>query len=165
MTLRLLNSQKTNIKERSAITLSFLTTLNYMFTISLWFCSLVFSYSYTAKNQYQKFETNIPRKGIAWSQSQFLHSCVYKRFIYSHDRSAYICCRKYVDRSWEYINLSQTHECGNWDWGRSIPRKGIHKWDFHCSAAPFYNLFHLLFLPILSIFYLFCCPMILAGSW
>jgi hypothetical protein len=22
---------------------------------------------------------------------------------------------KYVDRSWEYINRSQTHECGNWD--------------------------------------------------
>ncbi len=31
------------------------------------------------------------------------------------------CCRKYVDRSWEYINRSQTHECGNWDWGRAIP--------------------------------------------
>jgi hypothetical protein len=26
---------------------------------------------YTAKNQYRKFETNIPRKGIAWPQSQF----------------------------------------------------------------------------------------------
>ncbi len=24
------------------------------------------------------------------------------------------CWRKYVDRSWEYINRSQTHECGNW---------------------------------------------------
>ncbi len=23
------------------------------------------------------------------------------------------CCRKNVDRSWEYINHSQTHECGN----------------------------------------------------
>ncbi len=45
------------------------------------------------------------------------------------------CCRKYVDRSWEYINRSQTHECGNWGWGRAIPRKGIHKWDFHCSAG------------------------------
>jgi hypothetical protein len=41
---------------------------------------------------------------------------------------------KYVDRSWEYINRSQTHECGNWDGGGAIPRKGIHKWDFRCSA-------------------------------
>ncbi len=45
------------------------------------------------------------------------------------------CCRKYVDRSWEYINRSQTHECGNWDWDRAILRKGIHKWDFLCSAC------------------------------
>ncbi len=42
---------------------------------------------------------------------------------------------KYVDQSWDYINLSQTHECGNWDCvGRAIPRKGTHKWDFLCSA-------------------------------
>ncbi len=33
--------------------------------------------------------------------------------------------RKYVDWSWEYINHSKTHECGNWGWGRAIPRKGI----------------------------------------
>jgi hypothetical protein len=44
---------------------------------------------------------------------------------------------KYVDRSWEYKNRSQTHECGNWDWDRAIPRKGIHKWDFRCRAADF----------------------------
>ncbi len=25
--------------------------------------------------------------------------------------------------------------CIDWDWGRAIPRKGIHKWDFPCSAA------------------------------
>jgi hypothetical protein len=30
---------------------------------------------YIAKKQYRKFETNIPRKGIVWPQSQFLHSC------------------------------------------------------------------------------------------
>ncbi len=45
-----------------------------------------------------------------------------------------ICCRKYGDRPWEYINCSQTHECGNWDWGRAIPFLGIHKWVFRCSV-------------------------------
>ncbi len=45
------------------------------------------------------------------------------------------CWRKYVDRSWEYINRSQTHKCGNWGWCRAIPRKGIHKWDFRCSVT------------------------------
>ncbi len=37
------------------------------------------------------------------------------------------CWRKYVDWSWEYINRSKTHECGNWGRGRAIPRKGIYK--------------------------------------
>ncbi len=46
----------------------------------------------TLQNQYRKFETNIPREGIAWPQSQFPHSphsCASERFIYSHDRSVY----------------------------------------------------------------------------
>ncbi len=38
-----------------------------------------------------------------------------------------------MDRSWEYINRSQTHGCGNGDWGRAIPVLGTHKWDFRCS--------------------------------
>ncbi len=40
-----------------------------------------------------------------------------------------------VDQSWEYVSRSQTHECRNWDWGREIPRKGIHKRDFRCSVG------------------------------
>jgi hypothetical protein len=56
--------------------------------------------------------------------------------LYFQDQSAYSAAEKYVDRSWEYINRSQTYECGNLDWGRAIPRKGIHKWDFPCSAMP-----------------------------
>ncbi len=49
----------------------------------------------------------------------------------------------------QYINRSQTHECGNWDGGRGIPRKGIHKWDFlavpsYISPLPFFPLFPLL---------------------
>jgi hypothetical protein len=64
--------------------------------------------SCTAKKQYRKFETNIPRKGTVRPQSQFLHSCVSERFMYtySHDWSAYSA----VDQSWEYLNRSQTHE-------------------------------------------------------
>jgi hypothetical protein len=52
--------------------------------------NLIFCFEvYTAKNQYRKLETNIPRKGIARPQSQFPHSFVCERFIYSHDGSAY----------------------------------------------------------------------------
>ncbi len=46
----------------------------------------------------------------------------------------FCCSRICVDRSWEYINHSQTHECGNWDWGRAISRKGKHKWNVRCSV-------------------------------
>ncbi len=49
--------------------------------------------------------------------------------------SAYSDAGKYVDRSREYLNRSQTHECGNWDGGGAIPFLGIHKWDFRCSAG------------------------------
>ncbi len=59
---------------------------------------------------------------------------IYERNIFFQDRSAYFAAAKYVDRSWEFINRSQTHESGNWDWGVAIIRKGIHKWDFHCSV-------------------------------
>jgi hypothetical protein len=79
-----------------------------------------------AKNRYRKFETNIPRKGVALAQSQFTH--IFPRMI------RLFCCRKYVDRSWEYIYCSQIHKCGNWDWGRAIPIKGIHKWDFRLQC-------------------------------
>ncbi len=44
------------------------------------------------------------------------------------------CWRKYVDWSWGYINRSQTHECWNRGCDRAIPRKGMHKGDFRCSA-------------------------------
>ncbi len=34
-----------------------------------------------------------------------------------------VCGWKYVDRSWEYINRSETHECGNWTEAAQFPEK------------------------------------------
>ncbi len=107
-----------------------------------WVLAILFSapqesgLSCTAKTKNRNFETNIPRKGISASQSQFLRSCVCERFIYSHDRSPYSAggntvCRPILG----YINRSQRHECWNWGWGRAIPRKGIYKGDFRCSVV------------------------------
>jgi hypothetical protein len=45
--------------------------------------------SCTAKTKYLNFETNIPRKRISGPQSQFPHSYVCERLIYSHGRSPY----------------------------------------------------------------------------
>ncbi len=62
------------------------------------------------------------RIGVSVPISTFMRLWV----IYIFPRSVcLICWRKYVDRSWDYINRV---------WGRAIPRKGIHKWDFRCSA-------------------------------
>ncbi len=68
-----------------------------------------------ARTQYQKFETNIHRKGIAQPQFQFPHSCVCERFRYSHDRLASSAAGKYVGRSWEYINRSQAAQFLFWE--------------------------------------------------
>ncbi len=87
---------------------------------------------HNTKNSKQLF----PEKRIAWPKSQFPHLCVGERFIYSHNRSAYIAAEKYVivGRSWEYINGSQTHQGGNCNWGRAVSLLEIHKWDFCCSV-------------------------------
>ena len=60
--------------------------------------------------------------------------CLWANYIFPR-WSCRFCCRKYVDRSWEYINRSQTHECRKWGWGRAIPRKGIYKRHCLCSAG------------------------------
>ncbi len=64
----------------------------------------------------------IPFLKIARPQSQFPHSCVCERFIYSQDRSIYFLQQNWqIGRGNIYINCSHTHECGNWDCGRAIP--------------------------------------------
>ncbi len=93
--------------------------------------------SSTAETQYCKFETNIPRKGIARPQSQFPRSCVCERFIYSHNVVCLFCCRKICGpiRGILYINRSQTHESGNWNWDPAIPFLEIHKWGFRSRVT------------------------------
>ncbi len=54
------------------------------------------------------------------TRSQCLHSYICDRFIYSHNRSAYLAGAKYVDRSWEFINRSQMYKYGNWEQSRSL---------------------------------------------
>ncbi len=51
------------------------------------------------------------------SPNFYIHVSVSDLRIDSQDRSTYFPS----DRSWEYINRSQTHEYGNWDWSRTFP--------------------------------------------
>jgi hypothetical protein len=91
--------------------------------------------SCTAKTQYRKFETNVLWKGWRGISPNF-HIHVSVSYLYSQDRSAFSAEGKYVDGSCEYVNRSQTHECGSWDWGRAIPFLGIHLLGFslQCEA-------------------------------
>ncbi len=77
------------------------------------------------------------RKNLIFPEKELCgHIYVYVRDLYISTMICLFCCRKYVDRSWEYINGSQSHQCGNWDRGHAVPTNWIHtvKWDFRCSA-------------------------------
>ncbi len=104
----------------------------FVWTKSERFCT--YYIQYTAKTKYRTFRNKYSQKKnirVSVPISTFMRLWV----IYIFPRSVCLFCwRKYVDRSWDYINRSQTHECGNWGWGRAIPRKEIHEWDFRCSV-------------------------------
>ncbi len=57
----------------------------------------------------------ISKTELKCSVFQFLHSYICERFIHFQDRSVYFAAAKYLDRSCEYINRSQTHEYRYWD--------------------------------------------------
>ncbi len=85
---------------------------------------------------FQEMKLLFPKQNFnLLSPSSYTHISVRDLYTYFQDQSAYSAAWKYVDRSWEYINRSQTHEFGNWIWGRAIPTKWIHKWDFPCSVC------------------------------
>ncbi len=66
------------------------------------------------------------------SPNFYIHVSVSELYIPTMGLSLF-CWRKYVDLSGEFINRSKTHECGNWGWGRAIPRKGIYNRNCRCS--------------------------------
>jgi hypothetical protein len=68
---------------------------------------------HTAKTKCRKFETKYSQErniGASVPISTFM--CLWANYIFPRWVCLF-CWRKYVDRSWEYINRSQTHECGN----------------------------------------------------
>jgi hypothetical protein len=90
-----------------------------------------------------------PFLGIARPQSQFPHSCVCERFIYSQDQSTYFPAAELADQSWKYINLSQMYECRNRETEHynsvlemTVSFLGIHKWepDIHIGFSPALHL-------------------------
>ncbi len=122
-------------------------------------------YSQTAKTQYRKLETNIPRKGTARLQSHsYIPVSVSDMYIpliglpillqenrnswiergniiiYIAHRNMNVEIGTEAAQSGEYINHSQRHECRNWEWGRAVPLLGTHKSKFLCNACTFQRL-------------------------
>ncbi len=100
----------------------------------------VFLRSVHGKDKIQKFRNKYSQKrniGASVPISTFM--CLWANYIFTRPVCLFYW-RKYcmwTDPGTIYVNRSQTHECGNWGWGRAIPRKGIHRWDFRCSVPHF----------------------------
>ncbi len=103
----------------------YLTSL-YKIVVILPFCVLIGLKLDSSQRGSHHTATKIPFmyffSGIARPQSQFPHSCVCERFTRIVPGSVHIFpAAEQPDRSWEYINRLQTHECGNLDCGGTIP--------------------------------------------
>ncbi len=88
----------------------------------------------------QRQKTNIPRKEISGPQSQYIHVSVSELYIPTMGLPVLLEEIFRLILGIQYIKRSKTHECGNWGWGRAIPRKGIYKRNFRCSVQ-YWNRF------------------------
>ncbi len=84
--------------------------------------------------KYTALQRIIPK--IQNKYSQFPHSCVCERFIYSHDWSAYFSAGNMWTDPGKTVYKSLTD---TWMWKlglrQAIHRNGIHQWFFRCSAV------------------------------
>ncbi len=93
----------------------------------------------TKEDTLQRYNTEslkqiFPEKKLHGLSPNF-HIHVSVSYLYIPGIGPNIFLQQKADQPWEYINSTQTHECGNWDTGRAFPFLGTHKWDFYCSAG------------------------------
>ncbi len=88
----------------------------------------------------------VPKIGNKYSQKwNCAASFPIYTFIYSHNRSTCFGCIAFADRSWEYMNRSQRHECRNWERGRAVSFLEIFVSNFRYSAFAVCVIFYFLF--------------------
>ncbi len=117
-------------------TIPIFTHLSSYLAIGTWAFStvLLLSSKFTLQRQNaENLKQIFPEKEYRGLSPISTFMCLWANYIFQRWVCLF-CWRKYVDWSWEYINRSKTHECGNWGWGRAIPRKGIYKRNCRCSV-------------------------------
>jgi hypothetical protein len=95
-------------------------TMNFFFSVSKNdILTRIFVFD-THQTLFAQSKETIPKSQNKYSQKRncaagvpISTSCVREGVINYHERSAYSAAGKYVDQSWEYVNHSQIHECGN----------------------------------------------------
>ncbi len=106
-------------------------------SLPLWWICCWSMILHTASTQYRKCETNIPREGTARLQSNsYIHASVSDLYT---PLIGLLQDNKWIKRGNIYCRCSQTHACGNCDWGCAIPLLGIHKSKFLCSASMYFS--------------------------
>jgi hypothetical protein len=80
---------------------------------------------------HRKFETNIPRNETGGPPSQFLHSCIGERFIYSHDRFAYFALLRLQT---DHENIKIVHRYMNGEIGNKAAQFNF--WDICFKFLP-----------------------------
>ncbi len=89
------------------------------------------------KDSIQNFRNKYSQKKWNCAASVPIPTFMFLWAIYMLPRSVYLfCCRKIGGSILGiYINRSQIHERGNWDWGRAVSFLGVNKSDFLCSVS------------------------------
>jgi hypothetical protein len=82
----------------------------------------------------RNFDLCIPRKGTArgLSPNFHIHVPVGDLYIATIGPPIFLAA-EYADRSWEYINRTEKHECRKWDCGRAVPFLRIYVSNFRYS--------------------------------
>ncbi len=105
----------------------------------------------TAKTHYRKLEQKFPEKGLrGHSPNFYIHVSVSDLYIPPICLPILLQENRWTDPGNGYIDRSQTHECGNWDWGRAIPVLGAYKSKCLCSVFAVSSVLELVLNPIKS---------------
>ncbi len=130
-----------SVLSRSDLLLFYFKTLVTLYLHSCWKTSITFQcYNFQTIHHLSynlaKIRNKYSQKCNCAALSTFMYLwaiCIFRRSV------PLFCCIAFADRSWEYINRSQIHECRNWERGCAISFLGIFVSNIRCSSFAVYS--------------------------